>query len=166
MSIEFMAPRAARRRPTCSSRIAARLGLVAEDDGVLSGNPISQGSVDSTIAAHTLIPGGGGQKTAKCEIRCDGKLFFHIGYDLSFSMGSSAWAKRLLPKLDATFTNTRNRSRTTKLVIDGEVWLWSAVARPAVRALFHLFAQFGELGFLVSSQQIVDRIFCASLNDV
>lgn len=35
----------------------------AEDDGVLSGNPISQGSVDSTIAAHTLIPGGGGKKT-------------------------------------------------------------------------------------------------------
>ena len=30
----------------------------AEDDGVLSGNPISQGAVDSTIAAHTLLPGG------------------------------------------------------------------------------------------------------------
>ena len=34
----------------------------AEDDGILSGNPISQGAVDSTIAAHTLIPGGGGEK--------------------------------------------------------------------------------------------------------
>ncbi len=29
----------------------------AEDDGNLSGNPIAQGSVDSVIAAHTLIPG-------------------------------------------------------------------------------------------------------------
>ena len=30
----------------------------AEDDGVLSGNPIAQGAVDSVIAAHTLIPSG------------------------------------------------------------------------------------------------------------
>ena len=30
----------------------------AEDDGELSGNPIAQGSVDSVIAAHALIPAG------------------------------------------------------------------------------------------------------------
>jgi GH15 family glucan-1,4-alpha-glucosidase len=31
----------------------------AEDDGQLSGNPIAQGAVDSVVAAHTLVPGGG-----------------------------------------------------------------------------------------------------------
>ena len=35
----------------------------AQDDGVLSGNPISQGAVDSVVAAHTLLPGRGGEKT-------------------------------------------------------------------------------------------------------
>ena len=30
----------------------------AEDDGVLSGNPIAQGTVDSVVAAHTWIPTG------------------------------------------------------------------------------------------------------------
>ena len=35
----------------------------AEDDGVLSGNPIAQGAVDSVVAAHALIPSGF-QKTA------------------------------------------------------------------------------------------------------
>ncbi len=30
----------------------------AEDDGVLSGNPIAQGAVDSVVAAHALIPSG------------------------------------------------------------------------------------------------------------
>ncbi|MFO0579451.1 MAG: glycoside hydrolase family 15 protein [Polyangia bacterium] len=31
----------------------------AEDDGVLSGNPIAQGTVDSVVAAHTLLPPSG-----------------------------------------------------------------------------------------------------------
>ncbi len=35
----------------------------AQDDGVLSGNPIAQGAVDSVVAVHTLIPGSGGDKT-------------------------------------------------------------------------------------------------------
>ncbi|MFO0655599.1 MAG: glycoside hydrolase family 15 protein [Polyangia bacterium] len=30
----------------------------AEDDGVLSGNPIAQGTVDSVVAAHTWVPAG------------------------------------------------------------------------------------------------------------